>query len=196
MSVSNLDSRDRLLNIAQDLFAEKGYVGTTLRDISSKLGITHASLYYHFPGGKEELYVEVTEQTILKHGKGLAEFMQADGPSLRGKLRGAARWLLSSAPMDLMRMSASDMPALKEEAARHLMDLVYVHMIVQLRDVVAEAVDKGEIGEETDSGLIGGAFLGLVESLYSIPEFALTKKRIQMANELIDIILKGLDYKE
>ncbi len=169
-------------------------MGTTLRDISSCHGLKHASLYYHFPGGKEELFVEVTERTILQHGQGLAEFMKEDGPDLRGKLQGAARWLLSSSPMDLMRMSASDMPALKKESAKRLMDLVYVHMICQLRNVITEAVEIGELGKETDPGLIGGAFLGLIESLYSIPEFALKKTRAQMANELIDIILKGLDY--
>jgi len=183
-----IDARERLLEAAQNLFAEKGYAGTTLRDISSKLGLKHASLYYHFPGGKEELFVAVTEKTILAHGRGLAVSMEADGPSIRGKLQGAARWLLISAPMDLMRMAASDMPSLNPESAKRLMDLVYVHMIVQLRDVISAAVRDGELGKETDAGLIGGAFLGLVESLFSIPEFALRKTRIQMANELIDII--------
>jgi AcrR family transcriptional regulator len=188
------EARERLLDAAEKIFARKGFSSTTLRDISAELGLTHASLYYHFPGGKEELFASVTRRSILRHGEGLRSSMEAGGPKLRGKLRGAAAWLLSQAPMDLIRMAESDMPALKPEVARELMDLLYAQMILRLQLVLQAAVDSGEVGPATDSGLVGGALIGLIESLHTIPEFALRRPRTEMAFELIDIVLKGLDY--
>jgi AcrR family transcriptional regulator len=41
-------TRDRILNVALDLFIEKGYDKTSLREIAEQLGFTKAALYYHF----------------------------------------------------------------------------------------------------------------------------------------------------
>lgn len=43
------DTRERILDAALDLFIEKGYDKTTLREIAEQLGFTKAALYYHFP---------------------------------------------------------------------------------------------------------------------------------------------------
>jgi AcrR family transcriptional regulator len=40
----------RILAAAQELFAERGYAGTSIRDIAERLSMTKAALYYHFPG--------------------------------------------------------------------------------------------------------------------------------------------------
>jgi len=187
-------ARERLLDAAERVFSRKGFTATTLRDISSALGLSHASLYYHFPAGKEDLFAAVTERNILRHGAGLKAAMDAGGPGIRGKLQGAAGWLLGQAPLDLIRMAESDMPALKPEVAHRLMDLLYEQMILRLRNALQAAIDAGELGAATDAGLIAGAFIGFVESLHSVPDFAVRRSREAMANELIDVILKGLDY--
>src|SRR5271167_2245611 len=41
-------TRERILDIALDLFIEKGYDKTSLREIAEKLGFSKAALYYHF----------------------------------------------------------------------------------------------------------------------------------------------------
>jgi AcrR family transcriptional regulator len=41
-------TRDRILDVALDLFIEKGYDKTSLREIAEQLGFTKAALYYHF----------------------------------------------------------------------------------------------------------------------------------------------------
>jgi TetR/AcrR family transcriptional regulator, cholesterol catabolism regulator len=49
---------EQLISIAARLFAQKGYEGTSLRDISEQAGITKAALYYWFPE-KETLFQRV-----------------------------------------------------------------------------------------------------------------------------------------
>jgi AcrR family transcriptional regulator len=41
-------TRDRILDVALELFTEKGFDGTSLREIADQLGFTKAALYYHF----------------------------------------------------------------------------------------------------------------------------------------------------
>ncbi|HEY3674033.1 MAG TPA: helix-turn-helix domain-containing protein, partial [Acidimicrobiia bacterium] len=40
------DTRERILAVANELFIEQGYEGTSLREIADRLDITKAALYY------------------------------------------------------------------------------------------------------------------------------------------------------
>jgi AcrR family transcriptional regulator len=51
------ETRERILEVAQRLFAERGLEATSVRDITSEAGCNVAAVNYHF-GGKESLYVE------------------------------------------------------------------------------------------------------------------------------------------
>jgi AcrR family transcriptional regulator len=42
------DTRTRILDTALELIAEKGFAGTSTRELSERLGFTKAALYYHF----------------------------------------------------------------------------------------------------------------------------------------------------
>jgi AcrR family transcriptional regulator len=42
------DTRDQIQSVALALFAERGYDGTSLREIAERLNVTKAALYYHF----------------------------------------------------------------------------------------------------------------------------------------------------
>ncbi len=43
-----VNTRERILDVALDLFTEQGFDGTSLRQIAEQLGVTKAALYYHF----------------------------------------------------------------------------------------------------------------------------------------------------
>jgi AcrR family transcriptional regulator len=54
------DSKDRMIAAARRLFREHGYLGTALSDVVTESAAPRGSIYFHFPGGKEELATEVT----------------------------------------------------------------------------------------------------------------------------------------
>jgi TetR/AcrR family transcriptional repressor of lmrAB and yxaGH operons len=52
------DTRQRMLATAADLFHRQGYHATGLNQLVSAGGAPKGSLYFHFPGGKEQLAAE------------------------------------------------------------------------------------------------------------------------------------------
>jgi AcrR family transcriptional regulator len=57
--VQRSDSRARMITAARRLFREHGYMGTALSDVITESAAPRGSMYFHFPGGKEELAAEV-----------------------------------------------------------------------------------------------------------------------------------------
>ena len=54
------NTRQRIQDVALELFAEQGYEKTSLREIAERLEVTKAALYYHFKT-KEEIIVSLFE---------------------------------------------------------------------------------------------------------------------------------------
>lgn len=55
------DTRETVVADLVDLFFQHGFDGTTLSLISERTGLHRASLYHHFPGGKDEMARAVIE---------------------------------------------------------------------------------------------------------------------------------------
>ncbi len=198
MSVSRTDepnARTRLLDVAERLFMSRGYPAVTLRDICAEMGLTHASLYYHFPEGKQSIFMAVLERNVRRHGDGLRAAITGGEHNLRSILRAVSVWLLSQSPMDLLKLTESDMTYLKRDDAALIANLVHQLILKPLRAELDAAVARKEISP-CNTGLVAGALVGMVESLFSVPDFAVQKSRNDMAFELLDVLIKGLDYNE
>jgi len=72
--------RDELLRVSAKLFREKGFDGTTIRDISSAAGMHSGSPFYHFKT-KQDILVAVMEQGLAEGLRGLEAAMAAGGPA-------------------------------------------------------------------------------------------------------------------
>lgn len=81
--------RSELLQIAGDVFKEKGFEAATLNDIASRFGTDRAAIYYYF-AGKDELFQEVFQATaskVLDENLAAATRIAALDLSAREKLR-------------------------------------------------------------------------------------------------------------
>ena len=68
------DAKDRMIAAARRLFRERGYLGTALSDVVTESAAPRGSIYFHFPGGKEELASEVS---LLHSGDHIAQINRA-----------------------------------------------------------------------------------------------------------------------
>lgn len=57
----NLNNKERLSKAALELFAQKGFAGTSIRDIASATGISLSNIYHHF-GNKNGLLLHILTQ--------------------------------------------------------------------------------------------------------------------------------------
>ncbi|MBK8593842.1 MAG: TetR/AcrR family transcriptional regulator [Sandaracinaceae bacterium] len=61
-----LSTRERILDAAEDTFAQVGYEAASLSAIADRVGIRTPSLYKHFPS-KQDMYTAVLERLLLPH---------------------------------------------------------------------------------------------------------------------------------
>jgi AcrR family transcriptional regulator len=61
------DSSERIYKAATNLFAHKGFEGTSIRDIAAAVGLSVSTVNYHV-GGKDALYHEILRRTyVMEH---------------------------------------------------------------------------------------------------------------------------------
>ncbi|MGW6540243.1 TetR/AcrR family transcriptional regulator [Streptomyces sp. NPDC055051] len=58
MGLKGAETRDRLLDATQELLETGGYLGAGLNQVIAAGGAPRGSLYFHFPGGKDQLVGE------------------------------------------------------------------------------------------------------------------------------------------
>lgn len=54
-------TKERILDIALELFAQNGYLGTSMSDIAKQMGFTKAALYKHY-ASKQEILDQIVER--------------------------------------------------------------------------------------------------------------------------------------
>jgi AcrR family transcriptional regulator len=85
-------TRDRILETAGRLFAEKGFKATTVRDVCREAGVNLQAIAYHF-GGKAQLHVESVRYALARCHEGTEIPDLFDGMSPEDKLRQVIRGL-------------------------------------------------------------------------------------------------------
>ncbi len=185
------DARQRVLDTAEKLFMQRGYSAVTLRDIADALQLKQASLYYHFPDGKEQLFVAVAERTFDRHRQGMAHAIATAPADLRSRLRAVAAWFESQPPLNLMGMLHADMPALHVDERKRLGEGAYRAMFTPLRALFLQAQQAQEI-RQVQPDLLAGFFLTLIDSLTHADGRPGAPPRQAMIEEIVLLMLDGL----
>ncbi|NEP17789.1 MAG: TetR/AcrR family transcriptional regulator [Leptolyngbya sp. SIO4C1] len=63
-TATTTDTKTQILDVAERLIAEKGFTGTTLRNIVSEADVNLAAVHYHF-GSKEELFRAIVRRIAV-----------------------------------------------------------------------------------------------------------------------------------
>jgi AcrR family transcriptional regulator len=194
MSVVELelkDSTQRVLDVAEALFMEQGYTAISLRDIADALGMKQASLYYHFPGGKEQLFMAMAERMFDRHRAGLTQALEEAGPHLQAQLAAVAAWFGSQRPLNLMGMMHADLAALTPENTERLARIAHGAVFFPLRQAIVAAAERGEI-RPMHPDLLAGSFLWLMDGLRYGETRMGAPPREAMAEELVSLLMDGM----
>ncbi len=77
--LSGVERKKAIVEAAVRLFSEKGFRGTTTRELARSAGISEALLFQHFPS-KKKLYQAIFEHKMAERLPSLFEGMEPKGP--------------------------------------------------------------------------------------------------------------------
>ena len=185
------DRQTQLLDIACRLFSERGFNGTSLRDIAEEAQITKAALYYHFPN-KEALFAKIvleSLQALVDMVRDAVEQEATPEAKLRTFLRTMAdnyqhnrdAWIASSNAFRTHEDSPSKAKAvaLRDEYER------------LLRNIIRQGIEAG-VFREVDPAMAGRMLLASVNGMsrWHNPRGKLSA--LAVVDQFIDLALGGL----
>jgi len=111
------NTREQIRSVALEMFAERGYAGTSLREIAERLGVTKAAVYYHFPT-KEDILASLLEDFLAQLDE-LIAWTAAQPSSMETRCAALERYarLLGGPKTDLARFMQEGQSAIRELAA-------------------------------------------------------------------------------
>jgi AcrR family transcriptional regulator len=163
MAVEHSDRKTYLLDAAERLFREHSFNDVSLGQLAREVGIRKPTIYHHFPGGKEELFVAVQVRMFERVGCELGNILQDSTSNLADQLHAAARWFLSQPPMFMLSMIHNDMDELSPEGRSTLARASYGLIMGPLIAAVTTAQRAGT-ARMIDPHTVAGAFLAVLES--------------------------------
>ena len=182
--------REAILKAAIQLFAQKGYAGTSTREICQLAGITKPVLYYHFQS-KERLYETLMAQIFREGVSALIAAARRRG-TLRQRLIRVVGAELQDAKADAVRIQFALRMVFTPEEKRPNFNFIQEMERERelLTDMFQESIEAGQIqgnAEELATALMSMNIIAILEHhLTGRP--TLTRRR---AERHVDMILKS-----
>ncbi|MFG3260492.1 TetR/AcrR family transcriptional regulator [Streptomyces sp. NPDC048172] len=185
--MSRGNTRQRIQDVALELFAEQGYEKTSLREIAERLDVTKAALYYHFKT-KEDILDSLFQDLAAKPTTDLIAWAETQPSTLETKLEILRRYsaaITSAAPLfRFMQENQATMRDLK--IGDHMKRRIFV-LLDLIRDDDAPLVDQVRCSS---------ALFTMHATLFALqhPEVPLEEKSkaaLQVAQELVTTAHQG-----
>jgi AcrR family transcriptional regulator len=188
-SAAGAGTRDRILAIAAEAFASKGYHATGVAELSEKTGLGQSSLYHHIRS-KENLLYEISVSLV----KGMVDTAAAIAASplpAEQRLRLLAREQVRSVSEHRAGLAVSlyEARALTPEHRRTVIGLRRRYVQIWA-DVMADGAAEGSL--RPVSPLILRGLLGLLSNTYLWLDRQGPLSPDQIADEFVDLALEGI----
>jgi len=154
--------RAEILSTAAELFARKGFAGTTVRDIADASGILSGSLYHHF-AAKEEMVEEIFTAYFDELTARWDEILDGGGDTrskFESMLRAALRNVDShTAAARLFTHEWLDMRHLGNFEAR------WTQIEKMWMDLIRQGIDEGAFRSDIDAALLFSIAMDVIRGL-------------------------------
>lgn len=188
---ATLSRKEQVIRSAAQLFREKGYAASSMRDLAQKLGIEAASLYSHIKS-KEEILQSLCFDMATEFRKSLQE-VESKNVSASEKLKLGIIGHIQVMAKDLVA-SAVFMNEHRHLSQPFLRDflLLRINYINRFKDIIEQGIASGEFKENVDKKL---AVMTLFSSLNWMPMWYDPQSNIMPADigrQLADMLVMGL----
>ncbi len=151
--------RDRMLRAAADCFNQKGYSGTSLKDVANRLGLTDPALYYYVRSKEELVYLcYVRAAEVGREAMQLAMDSGQDGlDKVLRYLRNHVDFMVGErGPIAIM----SEVPSLNSEHREEVLEFSRKHSAA-FEALLEEGIADGSIAP-CNVRMTGNAIMGAV----------------------------------
>ncbi len=189
---SGRHTRDDVIDAAGRLFAERGYHGTSMRDLGKALGLHGSSLYSHV-SSKEDLLVEVVQrgaELFQRSADAACEREEQPRRRLRELIRGHVDVILDH--LDESRTFLNEARALDASHRRSVIEARDRYERA-FRDTVAAGVSDGTFGPDVDPKMTTIFLLSVLNAIdrWYRPDGALD--RDALAEEILLFTIRGIE---
>ena len=152
--------RDKILDVASELFRRKGFDGTSMQDIAGEVGILKGSIYYYF-SSKNEIIREVLEKGIEPVVRSGEEIIKKELPP-----RKMLKELINNHLRYIMEHNDTLVIFFQERGKiSHAETDRYLHNRNRyegmFRSVLEKGIETGEFNQKIDASLTTFAILGM-----------------------------------
>ena len=182
--------REEILDIAIDVIFEHGYHKTSIRDISDKLGLTKAAIYYHF-SNKEEILFNIIDQVQKELSYIFKSSISQDKDPIENLRNLIANHILyMKSHRKAVKVLLEDKKFLSGEQYKLTRDKETA-IFYLFRSYIEEMQRQGKLSDFDATAATFGIF-GMINSLYHwySPDKKLTIE--QIADQFINILFHGL----
>ena len=162
--VATRNSRSDVVAAAGRLFAERGYHGTSMRDLGRELGLLGSSLYAHVES-KQDLLVEVVEEGARLFQDSAKDALARGGTAaerLRRLVAGHVAVVLDNS--DVVRTFLNEARMLDEVHRARVIDARDAYEAA-FRAVAADGVEDGSFGAGTDPKMASIFILSILNAV-------------------------------
>jgi TetR/AcrR family acrAB operon transcriptional repressor len=195
-----LETRNHLLDAAEDVFHRAGYARTTLEAVAEAAGLTRGAIYWHFKN-KSDLFNAMCERIRLPMEELAAAGVSSDNEDPLGHLRSICILFLTQAATDVHMRKVFDILYNKCEfvdptdPAYIRQQEAFLNGRARLVKILELAVEKGQLASDVDIPLAAVMFHagmdGAMKSwLFASDVFDLVKE----AERLVDACLDTVRY--
>jgi AcrR family transcriptional regulator len=190
-AITTLSRKEQVIRHAAELFREKGYAASSMRDLAQKMGMEAASLYSHIKS-KEEILQHLCFDMAAEFRKSLDEVEKQKYPASE-KLRSGIVGHIKVMAKDLTA-SAVFMNEHRHLSQPHLREflLLRINYINRFKDIIEQGIRSGEFKENIDKKL---AVMTLFSSLNWMPLWYDPHSNIvpaDLGQQLADMLVNGL----
>ena len=191
------DRKKQLLEIAMKLFSDKGFDGTSTREIAEAAGVNEALIFRHFRS-KEDLFWAVLSDRVERRGRNrrIRELTKSEG-DFREVLVAIAETLLDRTDDDAAVTRLLLYSALRNRELSHRFFRTYgQEKLETLADHIRVGIAAGRL-RAVNPAIAARSFLGmivyhyLVEEVFGVPHAQGLSTR-ELAEELVSIFIEGI----
>ena len=187
----NLSRKEQVIRRAAELFKDKGYAATSMRDLANAMGIEAASLYSHIKS-KEEILQSLCFGMASEFIQELDQIEQ-NSTSAKEKLRQGIMAHTQVIARDLTA-SAVFLNEFRHLSQPYLRDflLLRINYINRFKKIIEEGIESGEF-KKLDKKL---AVMTIFSSLNWMPNWYNPMGKLdqqELGRQLADLLISGLE---